>query len=117
MRSMKVVVGGLVVVVVGLAAFGGYKLFSGNDNVPPVVRAGAGGVGTGRLICDDGMVVPRDQPGVAAKLVVNGKEDPYRWVVRGHGVAYEMYYDGRTGRTWAFGKNGQVTSPFPAPKK
>lgn len=82
--------------------------------MPATAMTSAGGVPTGMIICEDGTRVTRS---ITIPLTnPDSTTDPYRYLVPGHGIGYQEYRCLQTGKAWAFGKDGQITSPFvPSP--
>lgn len=106
----------VVLVVVILAALGliGYKVFGGGGTptpeYDPTGLPPSRGWPTGFAVFEDGARLPITE--VNAKMNPDGTYHPYQVEAPGHGVGYQEYQCLETKKTWLYGKDGVIRSPW-----
>lgn len=81
----------------------------GPDSVPESY-----GVPTSKVLLENGATIDLAMGNYDVRYKENpdGSRDPYKVVVEGVGEGWRVYQCIRTGGEWAFGRDGQVSSPW-----
>ena len=99
----------VVLVVAILAGIGGVVYYLASDTKPPVTTdpvSGGVGMPTGLVVFEDGSKAPM---GAAVRPDPSDKSG-YTSLLQGR-KCWQEYKSLASGKTWAYGKNGQLTSP------
>ena len=118
-QKLKLAMIALVVVALAVVVLGIWSSVKGPGAGPDISTQPIGEpVSPATLVSEDMKV---RVPANTGKHVVDatGKADPYKWTVDTYPgkVFYVEYKCLATGRTWLFGKDGQIRSPFYVPRR